>query len=67
MEKECKASVRKHVAELSTEGLKSKREVNTVMYLRSKMLEFGYDLFDAKRASYKTMNTYFRVYYRLPK
>ena len=37
MENEYKALDR-HVAEVSTEGLKSKREVNAVMYLRIKML-----------------------------
>jgi hypothetical protein len=38
MENEYEALVRKRVAEVSTEGLKSKREFNTVMYLRSKIL-----------------------------
>jgi len=41
MENEYKALVRKYVTAVSTEGLKSKREVNTAMYLRRKMLEFG--------------------------
>jgi hypothetical protein len=41
MESEYKALVRKDVTAVSIEGLKSKREGNTAMYLRNKMLEFG--------------------------
>lgn len=53
MESEYMALVRKDVTAVSTEGLKSKWDVNTAMYLRSKMLEFGQDLFDARWDSYK--------------